>query len=435
MFLYLALSCATWVYASFEPIMKSELPTVSADSVEIPIRVRIQKAESAAKIRGYDLQIYAKKDSALSPKVFAPEATPLSPILVVDKISDWQMHCNQGKVYLRSSNARTKEIVLEDLVSFKTPVGFINYAGNPYRDEIRVYSIAEHCEVVNILDLEKYLDGLVNSEFSSKWNEESIEAQVVAARTYAYFQIQEARAHRDSYYDLDATVKDQVYNGSLRESFHSSIAATKTKGLVLTAKGGNKIFPIKAYYHSTCGGLTELPENVWGRVTTGFKRKVTCPYCAASPRFRWDLEVQSGEILKAFLKGIQSEGIPPEWPKQAWTALKQNRILDISIANRDQEGRVIRLMTLWANGKTVVSLPLSGVKFRDWMGTGRLKSTWFNLVATGRGEASRWHFLGRGFGHGVGLCQWGAKTMGEKGFKMAAILKHYYPDAALRKFW
>lgn len=404
-------------------------------SDRVNIRVRISEGVPVARIRGFDLRFYQRKQSDSSSVMATVLSRMMSPVVSVDRSSEWELRCNGGQVLLQSPHSKSTLYKLTDQVTIRTPVGFINYGNSPYRDEINIYAIGDQCEVVNVLDLEKYLDGLVNSEFSSSWNEESIEAQVVAARTYAYYQIQEAKFRKGSHFDLDATVKDQVYNGSLRENFHSSRAAAKTKGVILTSELGNTIFPIKAYYHSTCGGFTELPENVWGKASPGFTKKVPCPYCSSSPRYRWNLDLQSKDISSAIVKGIQTEGILPGWPKQAFRVLQQNRLLDVRITQLDQDGRVARLTTVWADGKTVLELPVGGARFRDWMGAGRFRSTWFQLISVGRGEGSRWHFRGRGNGHGVGLCQWGAKTMGEKGFKMANILKHYYPDAALRKLW
>jgi stage II sporulation protein D len=420
--------CALTGHAALEPKTELDLHRAQTNDERVHIRVRISEAVSVVKIRGFDLRIFQQKNSILSP------------VAAVDKSSEWELHCQSGQVLLQpfdsnSIHLKQKSYRLSEPVSIQTSAGFIKYGGNPYREEIKIYSSGNHCEVVNVLDLEKYLDGLVNSEFSSQWNEESIEAQVVAARTYAFYQIQEAKTRKNSHFDLDATVKDQVYNGSLRENYHSSQAAARTKGFILTAEGGKKVLPIKAFYHSTCGGLTELPENVWGKSSPGFKKKVLCPYCGGSPRYRWDLELQTKDISSAIIKGVKLEGMLPEWPRQAARVLQQNRLLDVRITQLDHEGRVTRLSTLWADGKAVFELPMTGVRFRDWIGAARFRSTWFQLVSIGRGERSRWHFQGRGNGHGVGLCQWGAKTMGEKGYKMATILKHYYPDAALRKMW
>ncbi|MEK6705083.1 MAG: cell division protein, partial [Bdellovibrionota bacterium] len=106
---------------------------------------------------------------------------------------------------------------------------------------------------------------------------------------------------------------------------------------------------------------------------------------------------------------------------------------DVQITKADQAGRVGELKTAWRlSGKnSVTTLSVSGVLFRDWIGSSVIRSTLFGIKAAG----NSWRFEGRGYGHGVGMCQWGAKKMGESGYSASAILKHYYPDAILRKMW
>ena len=99
----------------------------------------------------------------------------------------------------------------------ETPAGFFQYKGRPYRETLRIHALPSgECEVVNEVDLEKYLDGLVNSEFSSQWSEEAVAAQAIAARTYAFYQMREAHMRPEAHYDVDSTTKDQVYDGSYR---------------------------------------------------------------------------------------------------------------------------------------------------------------------------------------------------------------------------
>src|SRR5204863_176919 len=123
-------------------------------------------------------------------------------------------------------------------VSVRTPTGVLSYRGNPFREEIRIYARNGTCDVVNAVDLEKYLDGLVNSEFSAKWNAQSIEAQVIAARTYALYQIREAEKKSDSYFDVEATIKDQMYSGFNHEDFRAAQSVEQTRGMVLVAMSG-----------------------------------------------------------------------------------------------------------------------------------------------------------------------------------------------------
>jgi stage II sporulation protein D len=318
----------------------------------------------------------------------------------------------------------------------ETPAGFLQVAGKPYREGVHVYAKDSHCEVINELDLEKYLNGLVNSEFNARWNEEAIAAQVVAARTYALYQIKDAR-RRGSHFDLDSTEKDQVYNGSIREDHRASRVVDKTKGLVLTTGTGAGIVPLKAFYHSTCGGQTELPENVWGAKYAGFRRVVNCPFCTGSPRYRWDLELSAGDLARSFVAGYRDMGKRLGWPDNALDILRQGRLIDVRVSQVDAQSRAKRVTSLWSFQGKQIALTVPGPKFREWIGTDKLKSAWFGLKPAKMlmSAADRWKIEGRGFGHGVGMCQWGAKSMGEQGYNVATILHHYYPDAILRRLW
>ena len=110
-------------------------------------------------------------------------------------------------------------------------------------------------------------------------------------------------------------------------------------------------------------------------------------------------------------------------------------IFEIQIHKKNAAGRVSRLTTRWTDGKKIMELPVTGVQLREWLGPQRFRSASFALTEHKSGAGARWFFQGRGNGHGVGMCQWGAKVMGDKGYSMAAILKHYYPDAVLSKLW
>ena len=168
--------------------------------------------------------------------------------------------------------------------------------GKPYREELRVYTAGSLCEVVNVVDLEKYLEGLVNAEFNSRWSEEAIGAQVVAARTYAVFQMRQAQAQAEDnsdaqHYDVDATTHDQVYDGSMKEDPRATRIVEKTRGLLLTVKTARGVEPLKAYYHSTCGGMTDCRIRVWGTSEFGISTRdlpVLCAFSAGALELRSD---------------------------------------------------------------------------------------------------------------------------------------------------
>jgi stage II sporulation protein D len=392
---------------------------------EVAVRIRVRLAEAIPKVivRGYDLRIHETEARALAS---AP-----------DRASEWELRCQDGRIRavpLRGGEGR-EPLVLQEPVMIHSPTGMLHFRGQPYRQELHVYSQGSLCEVVNEVDIEKYLHGLVNAEFSSKWSDEATAAQVVAARTYAYFQIRKARGDSSQHYDVDSTVRDQVYDGSSKEDARASRAVEKTRGVVLTVGAGAKAEPVKAFYHSTCGGMTELPEHVWGAHFAGFKRAVRCPFCGSSPRFQWNLDLHPREVSEAFLRGARGETPPEGWPRDWVRFVRQQRLLDIRAGAPDETGRVSEVVTLWADGDQVRDLKISGARFRDWMGPAKFRSTAFDVTPHRSALGPRWRFEGRGNGHGVGMCQWGAKVMGERGYAMAAILRHYYPDATLRKLW
>ena len=384
------------------------------------IRVRIAEALAHVQVRGFDLRISESARAATTAKLAR----------AMDRESDWDFRCQDGRIRgTRTSGNKAETLDLLEPVAIQTPAGFLSFKGRPYRDELYIYSSGSFCEVINAVDLEKYLDGLVNAEFNSKWNEEAIAAQVVAARTYAFYQM---RANRESHFDVDASVNDQVYDGSIREDFRASRAVTKSRGLVLTVGPQSAPVPLKAFYHASCGGMTELPQYVWGSSFPGFRRPVRCLFCARAPHFSWTVEFSSAGIARNFLLGARNDGAVPGWPRNWQTILTSGNLISLRVLQYDPQGRVLALSSLWSLGGRSAELRVSGSRFRDWIGAAKLKSAAFGVTS---GSKGLWSFSGRGYGHGVGLCQWGAKAMGEKGYTMAAILKHYYPDAVLRRLW
>jgi stage II sporulation protein D len=413
-------------WATIDPVLRHG-PLFLPKGQPVEVRVKISDPALPAIVRGFDLQMFGEK----------------SPVLTWDRESSWRLTCFPGKVkatriFKFSGNPDSKvpdSLEFQSPVTIQSPSGFIHFNDRPYRQEIRVYS-RNQCEVVNHVDLEKYLDGLVNSEFSSKWNEEAIAAQIVAARTYAFYQIVKARQTPELHYDLDSSVKDQVYQGFHREDFHSSRAVNKTRGLILTAGRDSIPIPIKAFYHSTCGGVTEVPKNVWGNSYPGMGKHILCPYCSVSPAYRWSLDLSTPELEEILRKG--AGGSEPKLPR--------GHLIGLEPKSTNPSGRVVEIRTLWQSlppisSSGVQEFTISAVKLRDWIGPGKFRSTRFRVEPSGLGTETkpgtgkRWHFEGMGNGHGVGMCQWGAKTMAEKHYRMMAILKHYYPEAILRKLW
>ena len=406
---------------SFEKSAIAFVPKPLQTAPSVKIRIRLSDADPRVKIRGYDLKIFQANGASLAAST--------------DRLSEWEFRCrfdSRGPVVQGQSARNNRSIVLRSRVVIESPSGFLNYAGRPYRERITIHAVRTPlggtCEVVNQVDVERYLDGLVNAEFSSRWNEEAVAAQVIAARTYAYFQMRATRLKGESNFDVDATTKDQVYDGSIREDYLASKSVQRTRGIILSAAGtGNKL-PIKAFYHSTCGGTTELPEKVWGGKHPGFKRGVVCGFCGKSPRFSWSLDLHGSELSDLLLKDFRKRRLA------SGPGLKpRSQLMAMGVSSLDASGRVDTMTVKFRQPDgSVVAKQLTGIRLREILGAGRLRSTAFQVVSLGSGE---WTLKGHGNGHGVGLCQYGAKGMGEQGYGAADILKHYYPDTILTKAW
>lgn len=417
---------------------------MNSAKLESTVRVRLHEDTPQAQIRGFDLRI--SEQAAFSAPASAREVG-WRRVAQPDRMSEWSFTCKGPKIIAKQKRIRRSlsldespsELSLKSPVQIRSLAGFLSYSGRPYREELRVFSKGKHCEVVNHVEVEKYLDGLVNSEFSSQWNEEAVAAQVVAARTYAVHQIRQARRNPQSTYDVDATVRDQVYDGSIKEDYRASRAVARTRGVILMAHELNQWVPLKAFYHSTCGGSTELPKSVWGRDFAGLQKRVSCPFCKSSPRFQWQQEFQAGEIASLLKKGAERDGIPKGWTQPMIESVRSGILMGLTAEMDRVSGRVAVLQTYWRpQGRRgiQVRVPVPGALFRNWIGTTKVRSTAFQVYPQiARGQGVRFRLEGRGNGHGVGMCQWGAKVMGEKGFNMNRILAHYYPSAQLRKLW
>jgi stage II sporulation protein D len=195
-----------------------------------------------------------------------------------------------------------------------------------------------------------------------------------------------------------------VYEGCDIEDSRAVRGVSETAGQVLTYGG----VLIQAFYHSSCGGHTEAVENVWGEPLP-YLRGVDCKYCLAAPAVRWEQNL-SLKRIEALLKNAGSP----------LSGLRQ-----LLPGERNESGRLTELVLVSSKGR----LTISSVNFRKAIGFGVIRSTNFDMKQAG-GEVA---FSGVGFGHGVGLCQWGAKQRAIDGFDYREILAYYYPGTKLEQ--
>lgn len=286
-------------------------------------------------------------------------------------------------------------------LTFSAPAAvYIN--NKPYRGVAELSLADKGILVVNQLPLEEYLVGLINCEISSAWPIEAVKAQAIIARTYA---LNRKMARMASSYHLESSVLDQVYGGSLTEDSRARRAVLETEGEVLTSGGGI----IQAFYHSSCGGRTEASENVWG-ASLPYLKGVECQYCLSSPTGTiWEYKLS----LKEIEERLRAAGH------------NVSGLYDVKAGMSNSRGRLKRVTMLASSGGTAIS----GDQFRKAIGYGVIKSTRFSM----KNDKDEISFTGSGNGHGVGLCQWGAKQRALDGFACGEILSYYYPGTELKK--
>lgn len=288
-------------------------------------------------------------------------------------------------------------------VSSKAPIA-IN--GKSYAGKIFIEKSSGRFLVINRLDLETYLEGVIKNEMSVKWPLEALKAQTVLARTYAVKKIEQPRSEK---YDLAATVEDQVYSG-LRDQDPASLDAIKeTEGEVLFYN--SQLADV--FYHSCCGGRTEAAEYVWGGYGRTYLQPVKCDSCDQCPYYFWRYP-ETGAISPQDLAdrlGFQGD------------AVSKIEIIDMSPSQR-----ALKLKVELKSGRQT---EISGSDFRLRLGRDLVRSTLFKI----RQEPDGFIIFGSGSGHGVGLCQWGAKGMADQEKNYQEILERYFPGTKIKKIY
>jgi len=296
----------------------------------------------------------------------------------------------RGRVQAGSSSSRLIRLAA---------AGRLRMNGKSYRGMFELSVQNGKLLVVNQLPLEQYLVGVINSEISSTWPMESIKTQAVIARTFA---VAKRKERSKALYHLESTVMDQAYEGSDEEDSRAARGVVETQDEVLTYNGT----VIQAFYHANSGGRTEASQNVWG-IALPYLQGVECQYGLTSTTSSWEQSLPLSKI-EAALKSFKIYGLT-----------------DIKPGPRNNRGRLKNVVLVTERGNVI----LLATKFRMAVGSTVIKSTNFAV----RVDGGTVYFNGSGYGHGVGLCQYGAKQRALDGFRYNEILSYYYPGAKLSK--
>jgi len=277
--------------------------------------------------------------------------------------------------------------------------------------------------LINKLSLEEYLKSVVPAEIYATRQEyyQAVKAQAICARTYALSKLESGTSRP---YDMAATVSDQVYGGLQRRTDLADQAVTETRGTILTFNG--QLAPV--YYHSTCGGRTESAVNLWPGNDPAYMRTGTDAVsdvfsCSASPYFRWTENRTLAELDSAFAVKY-GRSMLHEAPIDT-TDLH----FEMQVTKRTDGGRVSELSLAWAD--TLVTL--SNYEIRRFLAKPPKSYLPSNLFFISQPTDTTLQINGAGNGHGVGMCQFGAMNMSQRGFQYYHILGKYFPGTMLTR--
>lgn len=340
-------------------------------------------------------------------------------------------NAQNSKVMLQGSSLSENKVTFQNDRFSITPVktmhiiiiprddGAIVVGDSHYRGELHLWGEDKKLSAVNHVNLEHYLASVVPAEMKISWPKAALQAQAVAARTYALWRAKQA-AKRKLKWDLTSGTDSQVYAGLDKESKKSRQVVVDTAGTVLMFQDEDDdkpmIFP--AYYHSTCGGYTRDAHVVFGGKKLDCLTGVPCGNCRDSPVYKWSFTLGQEE-LKSVTAGIID--------KQGGKDI--GKVTQIICVDPDYSMRSKEILLKGENGE----LRTGPAVFRRAVGTRRMKSTAFEVEKTG----DSFTITGYGWGHGVGMCQWGAHGMADPalGYTAEEILLHYYQKAELQRIY
>jgi stage II sporulation protein D len=307
--------------------------------------------------------------------------------------------------------------------------GFVVHGTRRYRGELLVHASGAGLTVVNRLPVDEYLKGVVPMEIGTTRTMEefsAVEAQAVAARSYTYVRLGWSGDRRS--YDLRPTVVDQAYGGVNAETIVATRAVESTAGLVLKYEGRVANAP----YHSTCGGSTAEAPEAWPTRGEPYLKRVSDEvpgsdrfYCDISPRFRWTKQLPGDRLDAAVGRYLREYAAVP--------ARGPGHVRGVSVVSRTPSGRVESVEITTGRGGPYM-LRGNDARFVLRTTSGEiLNSASFVVEAApiSGGRVTQLTLRGAGYGHGVGMCQWGAIGRARAGQDFRTILSTYFPGTTV----
>ena len=371
-----ALLAAAWVLSQAAPALSAEEPQV---------RVAIlQEAESI--------------------RLTVPSACRLTDLKLGKPLAAWpelkwqEVRAGNPGLRIGSSEIVSGAVVLEPAAGTIFRVN-----GLPYRGSLILRRTPKgRLTVINRLPLEEYLVGALTSEVNAGWPLEALKAHAVVSRTMTAHRIWIRKGQE---FDMTADTSTHLYHGVTAEKARTRQAVEETRGQVLAY--GGELF--SASFHANCGGHTEEAAEIWNtKQPIPPLAGVEDPYCRNLKHYRWKIAMPDTEFLR--LLGGEAEAV--------------GTLQEVAVEETNRSGRARAVRVRGDRGL----LTLTGRQLREKLGANRLRSLKFTLSR----QPGKVFFEGFGWGHGVGLCQWGAFGMAHQGKTMEEILSFYFPQAQKR---
>ena len=385
--------------------------TPADDAGTAPIRVMIAQSVSSAEIGATGAWFMLDPQRRLMARVATGER--------------WRIERDGDRVRAVRGAVRTGWVD-GPITAQMTSDGYLNFNGRRYRGEIVVRPAPGGLLVLNRVRIDDYLAGVVPLEIGNRPASDSaaVQAQAVSARSYAYTHLDPGDPRG---FDVTATVADQVYGGVDVETPLANRAIASTRGLVLKYAGR----VVNAPYSSSCGGQTAEASEVWNSADVPYLKNVSdrIPgtdryYCDISPRFTWTKTFDEPDLVGTISRYLSTvatvAGDDPGRPRA------------IVIASKTASGRVGEMRITTDRGTYTVRGNNTRYVLRG-AGGEILNSTYFSVDSAQErdGYLRRLTLRGGGYGHGVGMCQWGAIGRARAGQNFRTILATYYPGTTV----
>lgn len=344
-------------------------------------------------------------------------------------------------------------------IAGKEGIPVIDVNGKLYRGAVEFKRFSDSdMTVINYVDFEEYLYGVLPREMGANWPMEALKTQAVAARTFAMLHM---NRYSDYGFNLCTTTTCQVYGGYSVERNTCTNAVEQTRGQVLTYQGA----PAQVYYFATSGGHTADVRNVWGGTGLPYLQGVEDPYedIEVAMRGIWevsfipaqihqilqDRDIDVGQITSMYVSSYSKEGRAVELTiegthgQHTFERSNTRNIFGVNVVNSQkyviQTDSDIHMMG--QDTDSISHALVSQLQVLSASGTQTLNTTNNRIYAMGANTKksysvipSIYHFNGRGWGHGVGLSQWGARGMADEGFTHDQILPHYFPGTEIQQW-